>query len=724
MPRVAVHNEAHRATLTEQSVAMHLQVCCERTLATMEEMYGPFIERWLGNLELALQHAGSNTETVELMGAQKLIKLRAYDWRKQYLDNVQKGFSLFQKGSLQNDLNFDLDDDELSIVDNDSLDQRLVVTRVIHRLDVELVAQIWSLNQRLAILHRGQHVDNANSPIAPLRLYRVLFDVLQSAELEPSVQLEAVRAFGNVLRKTFGPLTTELNQYLVQAGVLPNLKYQPNASSSGVASKSQSSKASQEKQGALMEAISKLQSGASSGSADHNEPPIQLGELIDALSKVQQKEIDENSEVSPDETLQALLDALNQKAGDSAKENVSKLSEENTRIIDLVGMVFEYILKDKSLPAIVKTWLSYLHTPFLKLAFSDETFLDRSDHPARGLLNVLTEAGNRWVSNDGTAQFDMDNRIKLAVNRLLGKRINRKLIAETYREFSEYATSVKRKQALFERRAMEKMEGVNRLNQTKRPVFNEVTQRTLGSPMSRTAFLFLLQPWSDYLSFVFLRHGEKSRYWHDALNVVDDLIWMLQEKEGSEDLDEQKALFSALIKQIRLGLDAIGFDERKGKALVSALVMDMSKIQKGLMYVVLDDTSRKKLQTLAAQKVGIHYTNDQVLSDAEQKFVDNLSMIEFGTWFEFDGGKRLKVAWYNAQSSQYLFVDQMGRQERLMTQLELARLMLNKKATIIAGSSKPFFERALENIYQKLQADVSEAVDSNRLVKTAGQTGD
>ena len=50
--------------------------------------------------------------------------------------------------------------------------------------------------------------------------------------------------------------------------------------------------------------------------------------------------------------------------------------------------------------------------------------------------------------------------------------------------------------------------------------------------------------------------------------------------------------------------------------------------------------------------------------------------------------------------------------------------MLNKKATIIAGSSKPFFERALENIYQKLQADVSEAVDSNRLVKTAGQTGD
>ena len=51
--------------------------------------------------------------------------------------------------------------------------------------------------------------------------------------------------------------------------------------------------------------------------------------------------------------------------------------------IDLVGMLFEYMLSDEHLPDSVKALLSYLHTPFLKIAFIDKDFFEQPEHPAR-----------------------------------------------------------------------------------------------------------------------------------------------------------------------------------------------------------------------------------------------------------------------------------------------------------------------------------------------------
>jgi hypothetical protein len=99
---------------------------------------------------------------------------------------------------------------------------------------------------------------------------------------------------------------------------------------------------------------------------------------------------------------------------------------------------------------------------------------------------------------------------------------------------------------------------------------------------------------------------------------------------------------------------------------------------------------------------------DKPVSAEEAKIVDNLKMIEFGTWFEFEGGKRLKVAWYNKRTLHYMLVDQQGRQVAMSSGLELARDMIAGRTRIIAGSTKPFFERALENIYQTLNAQVND----------------
>ena len=44
-------------------------------------------------------------------------------------------------------------------------------------------------------------------------------------------------------------------------------------------------------------------------------------------------------------------------------------------MIELVGMMFEYMLNDDEIPNVAKAELSRLHTPYLKVAIIDKPFL-------------------------------------------------------------------------------------------------------------------------------------------------------------------------------------------------------------------------------------------------------------------------------------------------------------------------------------------------------------
>lgn len=371
--------------------------------------------------------------------------------------------------------------------------------------------------------------------------------------------------------------------------------------------------------------------------------------------------------------------------------------------IDLVGMLFEYMLSDEHLPDSVKALLSYLHTPFLKIAFIDKDFFEQPEHPARVLLNSLAEAGVRWVSNDGTDQFEIFNKIKITVFRLLEDFKNDvRLFAELLIEFNAYTHNVARRQELMERRALEKAQGEEKLCEAKAQVNSVVRSRTDGRDIPSAILLLLLQPWSDYLSFVLLRYGEGSDSWGRALAVVDDLLWSLEPKTLQADKTKQMEKQDALIAALELGFETIGYEQAKGRKLIDAVVAMQRLALQSKKAESAPAPMRTKLENMAAEKAGQTVELMHPQTADESKIVDSLKMIEFGTWFEFEDGKRLKVAWFNQKTNHYMLVDQQGRKVSLIAGLQLAREMIAGKARVIAGSTKPFFERALENIYQTL----------------------
>lgn len=167
-----------------------------------------------------------------------------------------------------------------------------------------------------------------------------------------------------------------------------------------------------------------------------------------------------------------------------------------------------------------------------------------------------------------------------------------------------------------------------------------------------------------------------------------------------------------LLDVIETGFETIGYDQAKGKKLLEALISLQKLALQSKQVEIAPAPMRDKLESLAAEKAGHHTDPNDQATEEEAKMVENLKMIEFGTWFEFEGGKRLKVAWYNARTLHYMLVDQMGKKVAMKSGLQLARAMIASEAKIIAGSSKPFFERALENIFESLNA------------KAAANTGD
>jgi len=675
--------------------------------------------------------------------------------------------------------------DSLSLLENEKLEESIAISSIALRADNVYAELIWKLNQRYSVLRGSSKVYESSNPSSPIQFCEGLRRALTLMELDVSAKVLAYKVFDKFFIPLLGSLLEDINDYLASEGLLPNLQFTPDVdrsfipvSSGGGATDGRNSGTSEnyspanpaqgvsnlqglvqgdaqnsaQYQGNLVNAIRELQNhlaheslipgaqGGSSGVSSAMSPsfassgartvPVYSSEqLVGSLQNMQAEALSITSAAG---FADGDLAALNpQGIAKTSSQLTKQLQEENKEdgavdhtdmhTIDLVGMLFEYMLADDNLPPSVKALLSYLHTPFLKMAFIDKDFFEQSDHPARLLLNNLAEAGTKWVSVDGSSQYEIYPKIKSVVSQLLEKFENDvRIFAELLLDFNTYTKKISRRQELMERRALEKVQGEEKLREVKMQVNREVRARTNDKQLPSAVLLLLLQPWSDYLSFSLLRYGESSESWREGLDLIDEILWSIEPKETNEDKTRQVEVVENIAELLEQGFDNIGYDQVKAKKLLDALFSLQKLALQSKQAEPAPAVMRDKLESLAAEKAGESPDAELVISDAELKMVENLKLIEFGTWFEFEEGKRLKVAWYNSKTSHYMLVDQMGKKVAMTSGLDLARGMIAGNVKVIAGSTKPFFERALENILHSLNT----RAEGDRVEETKGKLND
>ena len=744
--------------------------------------------------ECAEKAENNQVQTLFFDSMRDIRKQRAQIERT-YHQHIAQSFADFIDGKLQpSNHPGQLDAEKLSLVQNEDYEESLLVTNMSSRVKTRCAQSLFALEQRLALLNNGKKLSEDSNPFGPQAIAQTFRDALTPTPFPLRIKTILYMLFDQHMMQNLDSLYEALNQRLIEAGVLPNLKYtaqrassRPRPASSGAPEATlpppdEHTSAALPAHNQAYNAPSPGQAGVKAGSASvpHAQAPYQAADpgdlsgppssdpavlfsgLATLLSEHRQHDIDAPllggtrsiASFAPRDATRTysaneLLDALNRLQQQSASDlslrlhkpqaveglkadlqqqleshsslpGQQKLSDQEADVIDLVGMLFDFILDDDNLPDNCKTALSHLHTPYLKVALQDKALFTQHHHPARRLLNAMAQAGVLY-GGEGDER-GLLAKMQWVVERVIHGFAGDLLLFETLLdEFNEYAATLQHKVELRERRAVEAAKGRDKLLGARQLAIDVVA--TALSERTPPAIIrnFLELTWADVLVFVLLRHGERSEEWQRASEVAEQLAWSGTPLDASG-RERLSGLRIALLEDLRKGLELLGGYHEDG---IRRLLQDIVACQHAVQ-AKQPQIAAKLNPTLPTSPLGAMLGEDadlatsapraSGLSARAQLLVKELESIEFGTWFEFviNGAPReLKLSWFSPTTRNYMFVDHSGQRVAIKPLTLLASEMEQGLARIITPErAGPLVDRALNAIYRVLQRFTGRTADA------------
>lgn len=649
----------------------------------------------------------------------------------------------------------------LALVEDESLEVNLAVASMSAKAENRHAREIYALEQRFAVLAGGAKIDASNNPLAPRKICDNFASAIGEMEVELPIKLTALKLFDKMVIEALGEVYDECNKQLAAAGVLPQLSYgasvravsgQPRRTTgfadasvapsgaaafeaeAGEANPPQQSLSSDQMNDLAANLFEKIQGlfaarhrGLPSGGAIGAEVPVfSAPDLLHALSLLQLQSasmagvgLAGSTDITPVLVKRELLGEL-QRLGAGTDQHRMAAADEDT--IDLVGMLFEFILQDRNLPAEMQALLARMQIPYLKCALLDKALFQKKEHPARQLLDELAQVGLSW-----SEEADKDGRIlekvRSVVETLLKEfdddiRIFDRLLAD-FREFSQ---SIRKRAEVAELRAAEAARGRERLQAARKTAAREVLSRIEGKTLPEVIRHLLTRPWANVLVLTILRQGEGSQAWKSALRVADELVWAAQPKQTDQERNRLRALIPEMEKALRQGLAMVAYHENDVRTLIGELkafyarqlepgqivpeTVASSSLQSGEVAVV-ESNEPNFVEEIATQPD----TDESTPADVEQIEDEHYELakgLKVGAWIEFRPAngrvERAKLSWISPISSKYLFVNRKGLKVADRTVWSLAAEFRAGRARLL--EDMPLFDRALDAIVERLKNSV------------------
>ena len=739
----------------EIKVSGWLNHCQELAVNQADLLSDTFLE--LTEEKLSEEVGKATTDQFGTEAIQNLNEFRQKsDKIKLYLgDQINIGFDKFKRKELETHIDEENKDGEASwsLVENSSLEESIAIKTISHDAHLEFSEDLWKLDKRFSSINSGEFVSEHNNPLSPLQFCMALKSALNVAELSVNTKLTAYKVFAGLVYTYLGPLYQTTNEYFASEGILPNLRFEEGLTKnhynaeksieenpylseqtepvdSGLGETREDS--AQMQQAELVASIRQLMQSKRQADPDGDKPvplskisnktyadPNPAGsapilfinqQIIDAVDSVQTNQTTQLTDLQ-DASPKQIIDTNILVADELAKKSpTGQVDPQDMYTIDLVGILFEYILTDENLPDSVKAILSHLHTPFLKLAFIDTKFFEKPEHPARLLLDSLAEAGTNWVGDDNTSEYDMYNEIKAVVTRILQEFKNDvRLFAEALFEFNRLKNKLTHRHQLKERNNVEKVQGQERLRLAKERAKKEIEVRTKGIKLP-AAVIQMLKPWYTYLTLLQLRDTDNEALWKQALRVVDEVVYFFNFQNEDADRSELEPRFKGILTAIKIGFNTLSYDQAKTKKiLVDLTALKIATVKR---YCSDEEIAKKPsdAEAPATSQIPVRKAEpikpkEEQPNEEEAKVINYLKLIEPGTWFEFEKKTRYKVSGFSPKIMKYMLVDNTSHKVIMISRLDLARKIIKGEAKVVAGSTKPLFERALERIFHRLESE-------------------
>jgi hypothetical protein len=651
----------------------------------------------------------------------------------------------------------------MSLVENDDLEESLAITNMVSKSESRFSRELYAMGQRFAYIIGGGKINEQlaqRSPLEPGVICNAFQFAMANVPVELPVKLVVYKLFDRHVMHYIGGLYDEVNLLLGRAGVIPKLtpKVRRNpvapsmrsesgesylASDSSYVSTSPPSAypesqvipgGSSEVQAEVFATLQQLLGTRRAGSGSSmltsslmlatpngNIPVVDTGELLGALSAIQQSNVvmlpqgqRVEKSLSPEAMRARLVTDLK-----IAKDGqlTRSLGDADNDTIDVISMLFEFILDDYSLPDAMKALISRLQIPMLKVAIIDKSFFSEKVHPARRLLNSLAQAAVGWNDTGDRVNDTLYTKIESTIKRILNEfHDDPELFAELDEEFSNWWEKEQRGAQIAEKRTNQITRGKEQLKSAKRIVSEELNQRLRKQKLVPQAVMSILEDgWKDALLLIYLREGDQSQDWTDSLEIVDRLLWSVQPKSEYGERQQLLRGIPELLRKVRERLNSISFDQHKMARLFKELQNCHIQVLRGG-----DGSQMSASGTQPVSHHEIHFPDSQLTADdnsqlmemADEAISDNDEFsqmacdLEPGMWLEMADGAnkvRVKLSWKSKVTDTYIFVNRKGMKAMELTSAGVAKQLREGKAKTVEVSSTPIMDRALDAMLSALK---------------------
>lgn len=520
--------------------------------------------------------ATSNAEQNTFFEAMRDLRLKRKSIERTFLQKVFESFSLLNQYEIGKPPQLDaVSFENLSLVQNDELEEAVAVDAMVAKVNNRDGVALGHLTTRLNTLVTKK-VDDRSNPLGPRALCESFLDACRTLGVEIRVKLIILKLFEKYVLGEFGELYAEANAVLVAAGVLPELKSaapSPRPQARGPVARQGTAQAPapspaapagyvdggmEEVFGVLQDLLSQVRGTAlPRRELPADAIPISSNDLMRLLSHLQQHlPVQQYDEFDVRDKLENLLNRVSAKSGKSRV--VGQVDDD---VINLVSMLFEFILDDRTLPDSLKALIGRLQIPMLKVAVLDKTFFSRGSHPARRLLNEIASAAMGWSEQDDAQRDSLYQKIEQVVQRLLNDFVDDpEIFSELLADFLAFTGDERRRSELLEQRTRDAEEGRAKAILARQQVEQALNERLLGRALPEVVVRLLQEAWSKVLLLTCLKHGQDSAEWRAALATMDDLIWSVESHDEPEDRLRLLELVPGLLKSLRDGLSSAAFD--------------------------------------------------------------------------------------------------------------------------------------------------------------------
>ncbi|MFO7541479.1 MAG: DUF1631 domain-containing protein [Thiobacillus sp.] len=613
---------------------------------------------------------------------------------------------------------------ELSLVGDQDFEITLALDKATSRLRYNSAEELVALEARIAHLLGRSELAEKDNPLGPRALCKALLDGITRMQLDQHVRIVLLNQFDLVLTTELAHIYQSINRYLVDRGVLPNLKVgsQNRAHSHAAGHAASSAGSASAMPGPAGSDIFSLFEQLAAGSRAARNGMVGGLNLIGSLNQLQT-----GSMMLPDggrfelplleaATIQNVLRSLQQSP---VMQHASPL---DAVLVDAVAMLFDVVFEEATISDHLKAQIARLQIPVLKAAMLDRNFFSQPNHPVRRMLDAIATLAVHLPDNEaGHARLD-------AISKVVTR------VIETFKQdvavFDAAATELEAMGVVLDEALKETVnaslqEDIAQIKQTERTelapviVHDFINRAFKEQTVPEAVREFLRRDWAQLLTSDYISEGEQGARFNSHVETMRELVWSVQPKNDMDARLMLVRILPGLLKRLREGAAEIDLPTKlTDRFFANLVILHANAVRPNAQPVPLPDITPEEIEEAASapEAAAIKPTPEGIVEaelpppELEDEFTQRAQALDKGDWVEFhypDGTFRwARLGWVGGVRNTYLFSDQDGMNNFSIGLHRLADKLRCGEAVVVERTSitESAFGKLMKLFRQKLSS--------------------